>query len=142
MGQDSSQVRCAHCGHASDHHRAVSENRSRCPECGGTAREINVRVSDAISVRDPLEVKGGRRPGKKKPYVEASFGELDWHRDEARWSVRNKVVNRADDEYHEVITDLESGNVVHECHEPLSRHTGHGDARKPSPSQRKKPRTP
>jgi predicted nucleic acid-binding Zn-ribbon protein len=133
MGQESSQARCIQCGHTFDDNGTVSENRSPCPDCGVVARETSVQVSDTIEIWDSLKVKGSRRPGKKKRYVEASFQERDWHRDEARWTLRTKVVNRADDEYHEVITDLESGNVVHECHEPLSRHTGHGSARQPSP---------
>lgn len=132
MGQESSHTQCAKCGHTFDYNETVSENRSPCPDCGSMDRKTDVQVSDAIEILDSSGVKG-LRPNKKKPYVEASFRVRDWHHDQARWSLRTKVFNRSDDEYHEVITDLESGNVVHECHEPLSRHTGHGSARPPSP---------
>lgn len=138
MGQNSIQVRCVSCGHVfGEDSRAVADTLLPCPECGGTVHRIDVQVSDVISGRDSLEIKGSRRPGqkrpdKKRPYVEATFGRMDLHRDEARWVVRDKVVNRADDQYHEVVKDVETGTIVHECHEPLSRHTEHGDARKPS----------
>lgn len=149
VGQDFNKVRCASCGHVfGDDGRAGTSPLLPCPGCGGTPRRIAIEVSDVISGRDSLEVKGGRRPGlrrpdKKRPYVEATFGRLELHRDEARWVVRDKVVNRADDQYHEVVKDVETGTIVHECHEPLSRHTEHGDARKSSSEgQGKKPGAP
>ena len=34
--------------------------------------------------------------------------------------------------YKEVVTDLETGNVIHHCDERLSQHTDHGRAKKKS----------
>lgn len=33
------------------------------------------------------------------------------------------------DKYHEQITDIESGKIIHECHESLRNHVGHSSAK-------------
>ena len=38
-------------------------------------------------------------------------------------------IDRENDQYQEVVTDPSTGEAVHRCEEPLSQHTGHGDAR-------------
>lgn len=35
---------------------------------------------------------------------------------------RSRIVNREKDEYHEVVKKYGSEEIIHECHEPLSRH--------------------
>ena len=37
--------------------------------------------------------------------------------------------DRDTDEYFERVTDIESGEVLHQCIEPLSQHQGHGTAK-------------
>ncbi len=34
------------------------------------------------------------------------------------------------DEYEERVTDIETGEVIHECVEPFCQHVGHGSAKK------------
>jgi len=41
----------------------------------------------------------------------------------------SRVIDRDNDIYHEVVTDPETGEVVHECREPLSQHRQHGTAK-------------
>jgi hypothetical protein len=38
------------------------------------------------------------------------------------------VIERAKDWYREVVTDYETGKMVHQCEEPLAEHQGHGAA--------------
>jgi hypothetical protein len=42
----------------------------------------------------------------------------------------DRSFDRIRDWYHERIADAETGDVVHECDEPLSEHRGHGSARR------------
>lgn len=53
-----------------------------------------------------------------------------------QWSVRlGKFVHKsvstekAADTYDERVTDVESGKIIHECHESLRDHQGHGSAK-------------
>ncbi len=38
-------------------------------------------------------------------------------------------IDRDNDRYDEVVIDPETGEIVYECHEPLSEHWGHGSAK-------------
>lgn len=134
MGQDPNNVRCASCGNLDDYDVGADDTRPPCPKCGSTAREIAVEISDEISGWDTVRVRGGRQRnepgGRKRPYVEAVFGKRELTVSTGHVAARTKVENRRDDLYSEVVTDVETGEILHECHEPLSKHKGHGDARK------------
>ena len=43
---------------------------------------------------------------------------------------KERLIDRAKDHYKEVVTDPDTGSVVHQCDEPLSQHRGHGSAKK------------
>jgi hypothetical protein len=98
--------------------------RRPCPGCGSLSRQVNVSVSDTAQARGKVNLKG-RLPGVKRPFVEQTAGD-DFHRKTGRWMKLERVIDRVRDWYHERVTDPRSGNVVHECDEPLSQHRGHG----------------
>ena len=39
------------------------------------------------------------------------------------------VIDRENDLYKEVVTDPDTGKIIHQCEEPLSEHVGHGSAK-------------
>jgi hypothetical protein len=45
------------------------------------------------------------------------------------WSQRVKVEDKRSNRYLESVTNSETGEVIHHCSEPLSRHRGHGSAK-------------
>jgi len=45
------------------------------------------------------------------------------------WSHRSKVEDKKSDEYLEIVTNPETGEILHKCEEPLSQHRGHGSAK-------------
>lgn len=47
-------------------------------------------------------------------------------------------IDRENDRYDEVVADPETGDIIHETHEPLSQHRGHGSAR-PQPASSRLP---
>ena len=69
-----------------------------------------------------------RHPGGKKPFIEEVTGD-DLHRKTAKWMNLSRVYDREHDVYKEIVTDPVTGEVIHECIEPLSEHTGHGSAK-------------
>jgi len=44
----------------------------------------------------------------------------DLHRKSGKWMKKEQLIDRAKDHYKEVVTDPETGSVVHHCDEPLS----------------------
>jgi hypothetical protein len=43
---------------------------------------------------------------------------------------KERLIAHEKDEYKEIVTDPESGKEIHRCEEALSKHKGHGSARK------------
>ena len=47
-----------------------------------------------------------------------------------QWMKIHRIIDRVKGWYYEHIVDPETGNVVRHCEEPLSKHQGHGSAKK------------
>lgn len=45
------------------------------------------------------------------------------------WSNRLKMEDKRSDKYLEIVTNPETGEILHRCKEPLSQHRGHGSAK-------------
>ena len=90
---------------------------------------IGITVNDTITVREMLAFKAkGERNGKRKVFLQGEAGDELRHATQ-RWTVISRRIDSENDHYDEVITAAETGKVLHECHEPLSEHRGHGSAR-------------
>jgi hypothetical protein len=103
-----------------------------CPSCGSTRRLVQIISEEALDrtnrpIREMVRTKIRMRGGKK-PILEEVSGD-DWSRSRAKWVQLDRVLDRANDHYQERVVDLDSGEVIHECDEPLSEHRGHGAAR-------------
>ena len=46
------------------------------------------------------------------------------------WSHRLKVEDKRSDKYVEIVTNPETGEILHKCEEPLSQHRDHGSAKR------------
>lgn len=99
-----------------------------CTECGSRRRLVRLTHAEEMQVRECTEirVKDSRYSSKKNPRVMLKQGASYW-RDERKWMHREMHVDRALGRYREVVSDPETGEIVHECEEPLSKHRGHGD---------------
>jgi hypothetical protein len=82
-----------------------------------------------LSIRSELGIKV-KRPTRKKPFIEQTVGD-NFHKASGTWRKRERVINRDNDSYCEVISDA-AGREVHRCEEPLSAHRGHGSAKRTS----------
>jgi DNA-directed RNA polymerase subunit RPC12/RpoP len=129
MMEDSQTITCANCGRQLEEDSSeTDENRPLCPDCGSTAQVIHVRVHDGATFHERLGLKG-RHLGEKKPFIEQVRG-ADLQRKTGNIMHKSRIIDRENDLYHEKITDPRTGEVVHECKEPLSRHRGHGSDKK------------
>lgn len=122
-------TKCGGCGRKLDESASLPPSeRLPCPSCGSTARAFSEQVEDKVTNRERLgfKVKCG---GKRRPAVEGVSG-ADLHRKSGRWMHLTRLIDRKKDRYEEVVTDPETGEVIHECRERLSDHRGHGAARR------------
>jgi hypothetical protein len=129
---------CAACSqrYSADQLDAIfAGHRPGCANCGEVAVALGITVNDSVTVREMLAFKAkGDRDGKRKVFLEGKAGD-ELHHDTQRWTVISRRIDRDNDWYDEVISDAETVEVLHECHEPLSEHQGHGSAR---PDRRKR----
>jgi len=125
MPLDNKLVECGACGTALEEDPSLAvENRIPCPHCGSKTRLFHVTINGKVVARPKLGMKG-RHVGGGKPFVEQVSGD-DLHRKTGKWMNLSRVIDRGNDLYHEVVIDSTTGEVVHECKEPLSQHRGHG----------------
>jgi len=115
-------VNCEKCGL----HKGKFESGVPCNSCGSVNPVIHITINDTGAGREKLGIKC-RSDGVGRPLVELVSGD-DLHRNTGTWREIRRVINREKNEYHEVIKDATTGEILHECHEPLSEHRGHGAA--------------
>ena len=70
-----------------------------------------------------------REPGKRTAVAEYFFG-FELFVTARKWIYKERIINKRDDHYREVITDLETGEIIHHRDGPLSKHQGYGSAKR------------
>lgn len=129
MSQATQTVFCAKCDLVLEETPNIKpEDRKPCPGCGATSRKFAVSVEATLVTRASVSYKA-KHPGAKKPHAEGFSGH-QIHRKSGRWMEKQRLIDRDQDKYKELVTDSETGQIVHQCEEPLSKHIGHGSARK------------
>ena len=121
---------CQMCGQALPApQRQPGSDRFGCAVCGGELGAIAVEVTIKPQGDRMLRVVERVGSPERRPTYEAKLG-VELHRDSGCEQLVERHVHHATDRYDEVIADLETGEVLHECHEPLSKHWEHGDAKR------------
>ena len=105
----------------------VRPNAATCKACGSPDREIG--TEDTAVLRAILRLKGRRGlAGRMKVYIEKKLGD-EFYRLLGKWRRIHRTFDHNNDEYREVITDAETGQVVVGKYERLSEHQGRGSAK-------------
>ena len=133
MTQTQTSVRCNKCGNTHSYGIRSSADINPCLECGSTDQQIKIDISGTISVYDKLKLnafdsKLPSRTQQKRNQTEIITGH-EWSVGLKKWVLKERVIDKPNDLYRERIVDPNTGEVIHECEEPLSEHTGHGDAK-------------
>lgn len=124
-------VRCDVCGYEYPNptQAAAEPPGTPCPntECGSTTgRHVYIEVSDSIGVYDLVKYNA-KRSGEK-PHIKIKAGaELRVSKGDYVDTFRR--IDRGNDDYEEIVTDRETGEVIHSDRGPLSQHTDHGSAK-------------
>ncbi len=124
-------VKCGDCGKALDEvPNLPPQERFLCPGCSCESRALEITVSDTITVtvRERRNILG-RRPGFRRPSLEMLGGDA-FNRRLGKYVKHERVIDREKNWYKERVTDPDTGQVLHECEEPLTEHRGHGSARR------------
>lgn len=121
-------TKCADCGTMIDDSANSSEQKVPCKVCGSLKRIYEVFIMETLTLRDGMGLKA-KRPNQKKPYVE-DISIPNRSHSRGKQVHLKRVIDRDNDKYYEKVTDYETGEIIHQCEEPLSMHSGHGNAKK------------
>jgi len=127
--------RCAKCDHSLDSIDVEAESRIPCPNCGAISRRHPTeQLVDGIRLFDSLRARMKRPslPSDKKLRWE-SFTGYEFCHDRQKMVRKVRMYDKDEDKYVERVTDIETGEIIHECVEPFSEHIGHGTAGKKQP---------
>jgi hypothetical protein len=131
-GEMADQSACGDCGKKLEHQLTATDAsdapRVPCPYCGSLRRHHTVTIAETTESRTSLGLKL-RRAGQKskRPAFESKAG-ADLHRASGTWSEVLRVIDRESDTYLEHI--VRADGIVLSNEEPLSKHRGHGSAKK------------
>ncbi len=122
---------CAKCGCSWEGPKEQDINeRELCPNCGATTRKHSGHLEDRITFRKSWsgKIKDPGLPSKKKVRVEF-FDGYEWSVVRKKQVKKSRLIDKREDQYYEKIEDPDTGEIIHECKEPLSKHQGHGYAK-------------
>jgi len=109
-------------------------NDNSCPRCGGNGRKIMASCRDTLVMHDSLgtTLKRPSLPSAKKLRAQSFDGVVPSHK-YGKLVRKHWYIDKDKDEYFERVTDIATGETLHECIEPLSKHRGHGTAKPKEP---------
>jgi hypothetical protein len=103
-----------------------------CPACGSTARRFEVGIVEKCQAEDLLEWKA--RPAEGRRWFTRGLTRLVSQRSHGgALAYLKRIIDRRANRYVETVTMRDTGAIVHNCDEPLSKHQGHGSARRATP---------
>jgi len=113
---------CVGCG------ERINQNEKCCKKCGCYKRHIEVTINENIETHDQNEGKR-KKGGAGEPAQKFKVGD-DFFRKDGIWTHREMYVDKENNLYSEVIKNKNTGKIIRLCKEPLSKHIGHGYAKK------------
>ncbi len=124
-----SDVSCSDCGLTLSELPSFREV-STCPNCGSHNRCITAFDITKIQTLELAKMvgKNPQRTGKQKVRRRVIAGD-ELHKKSGKWYRKLRIIDLDSDYYLEQITDRETGEIIHFCEEPLSKHRGHGSAK-------------
>lgn len=122
---------CMKCGESLDSIDLAAEPRIPCPNCGSTSRAFNKTIVSGLRMFGSLlgRLKNPSLPSNKKLRWE-SFTGYEFSHSLQKMVHKVRMFDKDTDEYVERVTDIETGEVIHECVEPFTKHIGHGSAKR------------
>jgi DNA-directed RNA polymerase subunit RPC12/RpoP len=125
----SQSVECSECNYAfhDDELDRDLEKRIPCPNCGSFRRTVHVTVKDNLVLHEYIGLKA-KKPSSthKKSRADYEFEEGKKKGKNGRLVYKKLVRDRehaaSDNSYQELVIDVETGKVIVDKHERLSKH--------------------
>jgi DNA-directed RNA polymerase subunit RPC12/RpoP len=123
---------CANCkSELFDDLPTTEQTHSPCPHCGSTSRTYFESLSDSAVMLD------GHKAWVKRPSLPSAmklrsktYSGVEYNHQKGKLVRVHRTIDKDNDRYIERVVDMQTEEVLHECDEPLSRHTNHGTAKK------------
>jgi len=108
---------CKHCGI-----ELSPSHTGPCPKCGKSGKDCKVTTTTNLVISSNLRARKKRKGVGRftKEILQGRFPSGDPKLKKGVDKVR--IVDREKKEYHEVVENAETGEVIREVHEPLSQH--------------------
>ncbi len=100
-----------------------------CPSCPSAQRFVALEAHDSCEIQAYEQIRLKDRQGAGPKALRIVKAGDDFHNKSGQWNKLERVIDRRNDWYDEVIIDPSTGSVIQETHEPLSQHQGHGSAK-------------
>jgi hypothetical protein len=110
---------CQHCGT-----ELPPSHTGPCPKCGKSGKRCEVKMVTSIGISSRVNLRArNKEKGFKKYKKQIEQGQYVSGDPNLKKGVNlERVIDKGKDEYHEVIKNAETGEIIHEVHEPLSQH--------------------
>ncbi len=105
-----------------------SKDRQPCPKCGSLNRIYEEHLKEQVIPREGTGIKA-RHANSRKPFWESYHGP-ERSIKTGGMVLKERVIDRENNNYIEKVQSYETGEMLHNCEEPLTEHIGHGDAKK------------
>ena len=101
-----------------------------CPNCGSKERAYLMTLTETFGSHDGhrVKAKNSALPSDKKLRFDTYSGVEPSHKFGKLVRV-HRTIDRDNNRYVEKVVDLQTGEVLHECDEPLSDHINRGTAK-------------
>jgi hypothetical protein len=81
-------------------------------------------IEGILTFHKLLKIKA-KRHGIKGYFHKQSIGD-EFCKDRNKYVWKSRVIDRLLKLYKEIVKDKETGEIIHQCEEPLNKHIGHG----------------
>lgn len=96
-----------------------------CPSCGKTGKDCRVVVKTTIGIRTGITARHKRKGFRKFMAEMVSRWRPSKSPELPNGVQEDRVIDKGRDEYHHIVRDARTGEVIHEEHETLSEHKNH-----------------
>jgi hypothetical protein len=122
-------VRCNNCKAILNESPDIQPSeRTPCPSCGSISRDYKKEASVDLGMVIPEARMKAKHGGKGKPFIE-QHGKHELYRKTGEDRDVNRIIDRENNLYIEIIIDSKTGELICGCIEPLDKHKGHGSAK-------------
>jgi len=91
-----------------------------CPKCGKTGKECRVTAEARVGIRGGFQARQKRKGFKKFILEIISRWRPSHHL--PKGVLEKRVIDKEHDKYDQIVEDASTGQIIHEEHEPLSKH--------------------